>query len=722
MESPGKGLYIVLLSVHGLLRAEEMELGRDSDTGGQIGYVVELARALSEDPRVARVDLITRQIFSNAVDESYSAPKEQFSKNGQIIRIPFGPKRYLKKESLWPYLDSMADGILSHFRKLSMTPDVIHGHYADGGYVGSQLARLLAVPFVFTGHSLGRVKQQRMLERGKSLESVEKSYNFRRRFEAEEVSLDTAQFVVASTQQEVDEQYKLYDHYQPKRMAVIPPGFNLDRFSPPGDSYSRPAYFSKISKFLKDPEKPIILSIARPDEKKNFSTLISAYGESSELRRLANLVLIAGNRSELSELSPSARKVMRNIMYAVDRYDLYGSVSYPKHHESSDIPDVYQIATQSRGVFVNPALNEPFGLTLIEAAASGLPIVATDDGGPRDIIEVCKNGILVDPLSKNEIETAILRILRSPDVWEQYSSSGISESLSNYTWRGHVERYLDKVISVLEKDSGDYEPIQVSAKRLSKMDRILVTGVDGILTSDQAVGADLASYLEANGSSLGLCYTTGRTTGSVLEVLESLNVPDPDILISACGTEMYYGRMLLQDRTWTRHIDYKWQPLKIKAAMQGLKELELLESSEQAEFKISYRIKDGGKISRRSVRRQLRQFGLRVNVFPSYETLIDIVPIRASLSLAIRHLLFKWGIPAEHLMVCGFSGVEKQMLTGNTLGVVVGGHRPELKKLRDRPRIFFADSEKVSGLIEGIEHYNFLGNIRIPREEEEKNQ
>lgn len=48
-----KPLYIVLLSVHGLIRGRDLELGRDADTGGQTLYVVELARALAELPEVA---------------------------------------------------------------------------------------------------------------------------------------------------------------------------------------------------------------------------------------------------------------------------------------------------------------------------------------------------------------------------------------------------------------------------------------------------------------------------------------------------------------------------------------------------------------------------------------------------------------------------------------------------------------------------------------------
>ncbi|NIV35682.1 MAG: glycosyltransferase, partial [Anaerolineae bacterium] len=72
-----------------------------------------------------------------------------------------------------------------------------------------------------------------------------------------------------------------------------------------------------------------------------------------------------------------ARDVLTRLLLDIDRYDLYGHVAYPKHHRPNDIPDLYRIAAKSKGVFVNPALTEPFGLTLIEAAASGLPMVAT---------------------------------------------------------------------------------------------------------------------------------------------------------------------------------------------------------------------------------------------------------------------------------------------------------------------------------------------------------
>ena len=58
----GPPLYLILISLHGLVRGNEMELGRDADTGGQVKYVVELSRALAKHPGVHRVDLLTRLI------------------------------------------------------------------------------------------------------------------------------------------------------------------------------------------------------------------------------------------------------------------------------------------------------------------------------------------------------------------------------------------------------------------------------------------------------------------------------------------------------------------------------------------------------------------------------------------------------------------------------------------------------------------------------------
>ena len=47
-KAESKKHYILLISVHGLIRGQELELGRDADTGGQTKYVLDLARSLAE--------------------------------------------------------------------------------------------------------------------------------------------------------------------------------------------------------------------------------------------------------------------------------------------------------------------------------------------------------------------------------------------------------------------------------------------------------------------------------------------------------------------------------------------------------------------------------------------------------------------------------------------------------------------------------------------------
>ena len=186
----GEGLFIALISLHGLIRGEEPELGRDADTGGQVLYVLDLARALAEHPDVSRVELMTRQILSTNVDHQYGEHLEQIADRAWIVRLPFGPHRYLYKESLWPYLPQFVDNALVHFREIGRVPDVIHSHYADAGVVGVRLTRLITAPLLHTGHSLGRVKQQRLLDKGLSEEVIEERYHMSRRIEGEERVLE----------------------------------------------------------------------------------------------------------------------------------------------------------------------------------------------------------------------------------------------------------------------------------------------------------------------------------------------------------------------------------------------------------------------------------------------------------------------------------------------------------------------------------------------------
>ncbi|TWU41164.1 Mannosylfructose-phosphate synthase [Novipirellula aureliae] len=710
-----EGLKITLISLHGLIRAKEPELGRDSDTGGQITYVLELAKELASQPQVREVELLTRQIFDPKISDDYAKLEEPIAENAKIVRIPFGPKRYLKKEAFWPYIDLFIDQVLVHFRRTGI-PDIIHGHYADAGLAGAQLSRLLHVPFIFTGHSLGRVKRQRLTAAKKNIESLDRRYKFELRTEAEEIALETASMVVTSTSQEVEQQYELYDHYVPARMEVIPPGVDLSRFSPAGDDWQRPAFADSLDPFLRDPDKPMILTMARPDERKNLSKLVEVYGTSEQLQKLANLVLIMGTRDDMSDLPRPQQRIIDQILRMIDKYNLYGKVAYPKTHTPSDVPELYRMATKGKGVFINPALTEPFGLTLLEAGATGLPIVATNDGGPRDIIANCDNGLLIDPLDNEMIEKALLRVLSEPESWKKWSEAGIHGTRKHYSWSNHAKRYLRDLDDILEHSSVPALVSSPRARRLPEFDRLIVTDLDNTLTGDPDALAEFASILDQH-EHIGFAIATGRRLDSALELIGDLGLRRPDVIDTDAGTLLHYGDKLTPDRSWRKQIGYAWKPDAIHESLDHLPGFFLQDDTHQSEFKISYEIDTSLAPGTTEIKKILREAGIRAKVILSLGMYLDIIPVRGGSEMAIRHLMYKWGFSSEHVLVAGDSGNDAGMLLGRTLGVVVGNYSPELERLRNLPRIYFAEQPHARGILEGINYYNFLDNITIPNDQ-----
>jgi sucrose-phosphate synthase len=699
------GLSIALISVHGLIRGDEPQLGRDADTGGQVQYVLDLARTLSGHPDVDRVELLTRQILSTNVEYHYGEHLEQIADKAWIVRLPCGPARYLHKESLWPYLPQFVDHALQHFCQQKQVPDVIHSHYADAGAVGLRLSKLLDRPLIHTSHSLGRVKQLRLLEKGLDSETIEKRYNIGRRIAAEEGVFEDTELIVASTQQEVDEQYAMYDARARKRLVVIPPGVNLDRFRPPrrGERY---AVSGMIDRFLVEPKKPMILAVQRPDERKNLASLISTYGENKRLREIANLVILVGNRDDIGELPTAQRKIYTKMLQLIDRYDLYGCVAYPKQHGSEDVAELYRLAANRRGVFVNPALTEPFGLTLIEAAASGLPIVATNDGGPREIVEKCKNGVLVDPLDPESISAGLLDVLTNRDVWRRRSRAGIRGADAHFSWNGHVRRYL-KEIGRLQR-ARRLGPATPPA-RMILADRMVICDIDNTLIGDREALDEFVRWLAEHRDRIAFGVATGRVLERAIDVLEQWDVPKPDVLITAVGSEIYYGRSeFVEDVGWRLRVEKDWDPLRLREVFEGTPGLSLQPKEDQRPYKLSYFVDPDRWPGIRTVRRRLKEHGLRASVVFSHQSFLDLLPQHATKGHAVRYLRVRWGMAPDHVLVAGDSGNDAEMLKMASRGVVVANFSKELKSLRDRDGIYFAEATYARGIVEGVEHFGFV--------------
>lgn len=707
-------MFILLLSIHGLIRGQDLELGRDADTGGQTKYVVDLARALGDRAEIDRVDLVTRRILDQAVSLDYAIPIEPLSAKARIVRIDAGPESYLPKEQLWDHLDVLVDNLHGWLREQGPWPDLIHSHYADGGYVGLRLSRLLGVPLVHTGHSLGRDKRQRLLAAGMDGEEIDRRYNMLRRIDAEEETLATADLVITSTHNEIEEQYGLYDYYQPDRMVVIPPGTDLTQFRPPAAGEPPCDFASEVDRFYDEPTKPLILALSRADPRKNIASLVQAFGESVELQALANLLIVAGNRDDIRDLDEGASGVLTELLLLVDAYDLYGRVAIPKHHSAEQVPEIYRLASASRGIFMNPALTEPFGLTLLEAAASGLPLVATENGGPVDIIGNCHNGLLVDPLDTNAIADALRQILSDAKIWRRFSEQGLAGVRKYYSWTAHAEAYLEQVQPLLEHRAPipDTRPLRRS---LIYRDRALFTDLDQSLLGDPQGVEQFAQTMRTNRRCTNFGIVTGRRLDAALAVLKRHGIPIPDVLITSLGTQIHYTAQLEPDSHWSEHVDHLWKPMAVRRVLADLPGLALQPKLEQSRFKLSYHYDSALAPSVDEILALLRTQDISANVIHSFGQFLDIVPARASKGLALRYVAHRFGIPLEHILVAGGSGADEDMMRGNTLAVVVANrHHEELSQLADVERVYFAERPYAFGILEAIDHYDFFRTCRVP--------
>jgi len=713
MNSEDGKLNILLISIHGLIRGQDLELGRDADTGGQTKYVVELLRALGERPEVGQAELLTRRIVDPAISEDYAEPVEQLSDATRIIRIDCGEEGYLAKEALWDSLDNFADNALAYINSQDRLPDIIHSHYADAGYVGTRLSHQLNIPLVHTGHSLGRSKRKRLLASGVKRDVIEQRYNISRRIDAEEETLGVAERVITSTNQEIIEQYGMYDYYQPEKMRVVPPGTDLDTFYPPEGNERESAIYHDITRFLQQPGKPIILALSRPDQRKNINTLVEAYGESEELKQLANLVIIAGNRDDIRDMDSGAQEVIAEIFLSIDLYDLYGKVAYPKHHHPNDVPVIYRLAAVSGGAFVNPALTEPFGLTLIEAAATGLPIVATEDGGPTDIINNCHNGYLIDPLDKQAMADTLLKVLDDKDNWKSLAHNGIKGVREHYSWRAHAEKYIKTIQPVVDKS----EPLTRMELRRRPMlyhDRALFTDLDQNLLGNPDSLKEFVRVIQENRRCTTFGIATGRRLDSALKMLRKYHIPLPDVLITSLGTEIYYMPHLTRDSAWSYHIDNMWRRRSVLHVLNELPGLQLQSKPEQSKYKISYFYDPSIAPDVNEIVNLLHQHDQSVNVVLAFGQYLDIVPARASKGFALRWFAEMWGIPLEHILAAGGSGADEDMMRGNTKSVVVANrHHEELSELTDIENIYFADKPFAAGILQAIAHYDFFQDCKV---------
>ena len=683
-------MHIAHLALGGCLTAPPIQLGLTEDTGGHLTYLLGAALAQARQAHRHRIDLYTRRFVAPHLGAAYARAEEAIGERVTIRRLRGGGEAYAEKADLECALPELQSAFLDALA-VGPRPDVIHAHFADAAELALAARAAYGIPVVYTPHSLALGKRDCGLG-GPGLD---------RRIERERRAIAEADAVIVSSRDEAERQLRDYGVEAAGRTYRISPGVYT-----PVDEGGTAAAEALLAPFLRDPRKPLVLAIARPVAKKNLGGLLEAYAKTPGLHERANLAIVAGLRDHPDDGGPEQRKVIRGLLDGIDRCNLHGSVALPKRHRPADIPQLYRLAAAGGGVFVNPAFHEPFGLTLLEAAARGLPVVATDCGGPYDIVRDLGHGRLVDVSRPGALGQAVRSLLTDAEAREGYVARLGSDGLGDYCWDTYATQSSDLYARLATTRLHAPAP----PERSESAARLLVCDVDGTLTGCRRGAREFARALRRSG--LPFAIATGRSLPEARRILAQWGLPQPEVAISAVGTEIHApgpdGRPEL-DRGYAEWVQRDWARAAIHEALDAAA-VDWQRGVEQRPWKFGL---NGDAREARRVRGVLRDAGLRAEVVHSHGRLIDVLPPGVTKASAVAWVVRRYGLRAADCVACGDSGNDEAMLRGAGVAVVVANALPELRHL-DGPHVLRTSRPHAAGVVEALERLGLLAAAHAP--------
>lgn len=485
---------IVILSPHGYFGQENV-LGLP-DTGGQVVYILDQVRALEQEMRsriheqgldIAPRILIVTRLIPEAGETTCNQRLEKVhgTENVQILRVPFrNPAgevipHWISRFEIWPYLERFAGEVKEEIKKeLDCRPDLIIGNYSDGNLVAYLLAQKLGVTQCNIAHALEKTKY---LFSALYWREMEEKYHFSCQFTADLIAMNTADFIITSTYQEIAGSDSIVGQYESYGSFTMPglyrvitgidvfdPKFNI--VSPGADEEVYFPYFEQQKRLtglhgeieelifggtsgggrrgvLAERDRPLLFTMARLDKIKNLTGLVDWFGGSEKLRRQVNVLVIGGQVDPGLSPDSEEREQIRTMHELMDRHGLDGQVRWLGLRLDKRLAgELYRCIADRGGAFVQPAYFEAFGLTVIEAMASGLPTFATRYGGPLEIIEAGISGFHIDP-NHGELAAGIMadfftRCAAEPDYWHRLSRAALARVQQKYTWKLYASRLV----------------------------------------------------------------------------------------------------------------------------------------------------------------------------------------------------------------------------------------------------------------------------------------
>ncbi|QDU81950.1 Glycogen synthase [Polystyrenella longa] len=343
------------------------------------------------------LDHLARELVERGADVVVLAPK---SRNAHEDQYPYQVERYRKPFSKHWGLRLFLPKLMLLHRRYQF--DVIHCHAAyPQAYVARTFSQITGVPVVVRPHGSDILPGERMRKHPRIEERIRRT-------------LQSVDAIIAQGDFLRDEIAAL--DVPLEKIHVIHNGVSLQTFAT-GEPYIHP--------------RPYCLSLGNLSHRKGFDVLIRAFAKVDSTKID---LLIGGTGPEEEDL-----KLLITELGQQDRIHLVGHVS------GQEKVNLYRSAE----FFVCPSRREPFANVILEALASGLPIVATAVGGNSQLVRQDEHGLLSSSEDVDALAENLRRCIEEPDRLARYRAA-VSDFVSQFDWplvAGRYRALYEQVIS-----------------------------------------------------------------------------------------------------------------------------------------------------------------------------------------------------------------------------------------------------------------------------------
>jgi len=316
-----------------------------------------------------------------------------------VLRYPFPPSSFSYPITVAKTY-RMISRVVADFR-----PNITNVHHASSG-LAMALALVPEAPWVFFFH--GPWHGEAMAKDMFIGNSIPLKYRLRQKIDSYVLSKSTA--VVGLSEYMLSEAADLYRETTAKRVK-IPSGVDTERFTPLADK-------AAVRRQLGLPEDGILLlSVRRLSPRMGLENLVRAMALVE--RERVDVHLLIGGRGEIGESLESLI-----VELGLKRTRLVGYISdeqLPAYYQASDL-------------FIMPSVSlEGFGLTILEAMASGIPVLGTPVGGISEVLEQVTPDFVLSGVEPEQIAAGIMEKLC--DLGDVDLQHQLRDHALNFSWK-----------------------------------------------------------------------------------------------------------------------------------------------------------------------------------------------------------------------------------------------------------------------------------------------